>query len=182
MRLSEHWLREWLPQLTQSAEQIGERLTMAGLELDGIEDAAPVFSGVVVGHIHSVEPHPSADRLKVCHVKAEGQTSYQVICGAPNARDGLFVPFAPVGAVLPNDVLIQEADFRGVKSQGMLCSAAELGLAEQSDGLMELSDDLEPGLDFRQVLDLDDKILEVDLTPNRADCLSVLGVARELSA
>lgn len=182
MRLSEHWLKEWLPELTQSAEKIGSRLTMAGLELDGIESAAPAFSGIVVAYIRSVEPHPTADRLKICRVEAGGQAIHQVICGAPNVRQGMYVPFAPIGAVLPNDVLIQEVDFRGVISQGMLCSAAELGLAEQSEGLMVLPDDFEPGLDIRRALDLDDKVLEIDLTPNRADCLSILGVARELSA
>ncbi|OBS10994.1 phenylalanine--tRNA ligase subunit beta [Acidihalobacter prosperus] len=182
MRLSEHWLKEWLPELTLEAEAIGRRLTMAGLELDGVEPAAPAFSGIVVARVSAVAPHPEADRLRICQVDAGDDQAIQVVCGAPNVRVGMFAPFARVGAVLPGGMRIKAAKLRGVASQGMLCSAAELGLAEASDGLMELPDGVLPGQDVRVALDLDDPVLEIDLTPNRADCLSVLGVARELSA
>lgn len=182
MRLSEHWLREWVPELNLDAESLGRRLTMAGLELDGIEPAAPEFSGVVVALVKTVEPHPGADRLRVCQVDAGDGVLTQVVCGAPNVEAGMYVPFAKVGAVLPGNLSIKAAKLRGVESCGMLCSAAELGLAESSDGLLPLPTDSVPGVDVRMSLDLDDPILEVDLTPNRADCLSVLGVAREISA
>ncbi|AOV17185.1 phenylalanine--tRNA ligase subunit beta [Acidihalobacter aeolianus] len=182
MRLSEHWLKEWVPELNLDAESLGRRLTMAGLELDGIEPAAPEFSGVVVALVKTVEPHPGADRLRVCQVDAGDGVLTQVVCGAPNVESGMYVPFAKVGAVLPGNLRIKAAKLRGVESRGMLCSAAELGLAESSDGLLPLPADSLSGIDVRVALDLDDPILEVDLTPNRADCLSVLGVAREISA
>ncbi|AOU97848.1 phenylalanine--tRNA ligase subunit beta [Acidihalobacter yilgarnensis] len=182
MRLSEHWLKEWLPDLAEDAETLGRRLTMAGLELDGIEPAAPPFSGIVVAQVRSVEPHPDADRLRICQVDAGDGQTVQVVCGAPNVLAGMYVPFARVGAVLPGDLRIKAAKLRGVESQGMLCSAAELGLAETSDGLMSLPKDFVLGQDLREALNLNDSVLEIDLTPNRADCLSVLGIARELSA
>lgn len=181
MRLSEHWLKEWLPDLTENAEEFGKRLTMAGLELDGVEPVAPAFSGVVVAYVQAVEPHPGADRLRICHIDAGETQNLQVVCGAPNVEAGMFVPFARVGAVLPGGMRIKQAKLRDVNSQGMLCSAVELGLSDTSDGLMSLPNDLELGLDLRKALDLEDRVLEIDLTPNRADCLSTLGIARELS-
>lgn len=172
------WLREWLP-IEESAEAFGHRLTMAGLELDAIEAAAPVFSGVRVGRVLSVRAHPDADRLRVCTVDAGTGDTLSIVCGASNVIEGMLAPVACIGAVLPGDFRIKRSKLRGVESQGMLCSAAELGLAESSDGLMALPGDAPVGIDFRAWMGLEDQILEVDLTPNRADCLGMLGVARE---
>lgn len=172
------WLREWLP-VTETAEELGHRLTMAGLELDAIEPAAPAFSGVRIGQVQSVAAHPDADRLRVCRVDAGGDAPLDIVCGAANVVGGMRAPVACIGAVLPGDFRIKRSKLRGVESQGMLCSASELGLAESSEGLMALPDDAPVGADFREWLGLDDAILEIDLTPNRADCLGMLGVARE---
>ena len=181
MRISRSWLREWLPELALDAQALGDRLTMAGLELDALETAAPACSNVVVGRVQRVEQHPDADRLRVCQVDDGSGETFQVVCGAPNVEAGMIAPFARVGAELPGDLKIEAARLRGVESQGMLCSAAELGLAESSDGLMPLPEDAPLGQDIRAYLDLDDAVLEVDLTPNRADCLCMRGVAREAS-
>ncbi len=180
MKINESWLRELVdPPL--DARQIGELLTMAGLELDGMEPAAPPFSGVIVARIAEIAPHPDADKLRICQVDTGSGELTQVICGAPNARQGLMVAMATVGAVLPGDFRIKRAKLRGVESLGMLCSAAELGLAESADGILELPESATIGEDFRAWLALDDVVFDIDLTPNRADCLSVLGIARELS-
>lgn len=181
MKFSDQWLREWVnPPL--GPEELGARLTMAGLELDGIEPAAPPFTGVVVGRVLSAEPHPDADKLRVCRVEdGEGEPK-QVVCGAPNVHAGMLAPFARVGAELPGGLKIKRAKLRGVESLGMLCSAKELGLAETSEGLLALPADASVGQDIRAHLGLDDQILEVDLTPNRADCLSIAGIARETAA
>ncbi len=180
MKFNESWLREFVnPPL--SAEAIGERLTMAGLELDAIELAAPPFHGVIVARIDAIAPHPDADKLKICQVNTGRGELQQVVCGGANARENLVVALATVGAELPGGFKIKPAKLRGVASNGMLCSAAELGLAESSEGILELPEDAPLGEDLRVWLDLDDKVLEVDLTPNRADCLSVRGIARELS-
>lgn len=181
MRISRSWLSEWLPELELDARSLGDRLTMAGLELDALESAAPPCSGVVVGRVVSVDQHPQADRLRICQVEDGSDTRYQVVCGAPNVVSGMLAPFARVGAELPGGLKIKKAKLRGVESMGMLCSAAELGLAESSDGLMGLPSDAPVGEDIRTYLELDDEILEIDLTPNRADCLSLQGVARESS-
>jgi len=178
MRISMEWLREWVP-VEESAQEFGHRLTMAGLELDAIEDAAPAFSGVRVGKVLAVAPHPDADRLRVCQVDAGTGETLNIVCGASNVFEGMRAPVACVGAVLPGDFRIKRSKLRGVESRGMLCSAVELGLAESSDGLMDLPADAPVGADFREWLGLDDRILEVDLTPNRADCLGMLGIARE---
>jgi phenylalanyl-tRNA synthetase beta chain len=181
MRISNQWLLEWVDH-GLTPEELGHRLTMAGLELDSIEPAAPDFSGVVVGLVRQVAPHPDADKLRVCQVDDGSGESVQVVCGAPNVAEGMHVPFARVGAVLPGDFRIKPAKLRGVSSHGMLCSVTELGLAESSEGLMPLPADLAPGTDVREALGLDDVVLEVDLTPNRADCLGMAGVAREVAA
>ncbi len=181
MRFSEHWLREWVdPRI--DAKALGERLTMAGLELDVLEPAAPAFSGVVVGQVLDVQPHPNADKLRVCQVDDGTGRAVQVVCGAPNVYAGMKAPFARVGATLPGEFRIRKAKLRGVESAGMLCSAQELGLAEAAEGLMDLPADAPVGEDLRQYLDLDDWVFEIDLTPNRADCLSIAGLAREVSA
>ena len=178
MRISMEWLREWVP-IEESAQELGHRLTMAGLELDAIDAAAPAFSGVRVGQVLEVAPHPNADRLRVCQVDAGTGETLNIVCGAANVFAGMRAPVACVGAVLPGDFRIKRSKLRGVESLGMLCSAVELGLAESSDGLLELPADAPVGADVREWLGLDDRILEVDLTPNRADCLGMLGIARE---
>ncbi|MEM9257187.1 MAG: phenylalanine--tRNA ligase subunit beta [Pseudomonadota bacterium] len=178
MKFSEKWLREWTdPDL--STEELSHQLTMAGLEVEGIEPVAGAFSGVVVAQIVAAEPHPDADKLQVCQVDAGGDT-LQVVCGAPNARAGLKAPLATVGGALPGDVKIKRATLRGVESRGMLCAEQELGLSDAKDGLMELPDDAPVGKDLRDYLQLDDQMIELGLTPNRADCLSIRGIAREV--
>ena len=138
------------------------------------------FSGVVVAEVLSAEPHPDADKLRLCQV-ATGQNTVQIVCGAPNARAGLKAPLATLGAVLPDGFEIKAAELRGVESQGMLCSGAELALNEDADGLMELAADAPVGADLRDYLGLEDRVIELDLTPNRADCLGLAGVAREVA-
>ena len=179
MRFSESWLREWVnPDVDTST--LAEQLTMAGLEVDAIEPAAPEFSGVVVGHVQAVEPHPNAEKLRLCRVDAETGEPLQIICGAANVAEGMKVPVAMVGARLPGGVKIKRAKLRGVESLGMICAAAELGLAESSDGIMPLPMDAPVGEDFRDYIALEDQCIELDLTPDRADCLSLAGVAREV--
>jgi phenylalanyl-tRNA synthetase beta chain len=177
MKFSEQWLREWVSPAVDT-EQLAARLTMAGLEVDAIDPVAGVFSGVVVAEIVATEPHPDAEKLQVCRVN-NGAEEVQIVCGAANARPGIKVPLATLGAVLPGDFKIKKAKLRGVESFGMLCAEQELGLAEKSDGLMELPADAPLGEDIRRYLNLDDTVIELGLTPNRADCLSVRGIARE---
>lgn len=183
MIFSEQWLREWVsPEF--DTQELMDQLTMAGLEVDGSEPVARVFSNVVVARIEATEKHPDADKLSVCKV-SDGENEYQVVCGAPNARAGLVAPFAKVGAQLlaPNETKpfkIKAAKLRGIESNGMLCSAEELGLDEKSDGLLELPSDAPLGIDVREFLKLDDTAIELDLTPNRGDCLGMIGLAREV--
>ncbi len=178
MKFSEQWLREWVnPEI--GTQELMDQITMAGLEVDGFEPVAGQFSGVVVGEVQSVTPHPDADKLRVCQV-SDGTQTVQVVCGAPNVRDGLKVPFAVVGAVLPGDFKIKKAKLRGQPSEGMLCSESELGLSESHDGLMELPADAPVGQDVADYLKLNDVTIDVDLTPNRSDCLSIKGIAREV--
>ncbi|MEX0448428.1 phenylalanine--tRNA ligase subunit beta [Spiribacter sp. 221] len=179
MRISEHWLREWVA-VPEATSELAERLTMAGLEVDAVETAAPAFSDVVVGEITECEQHPDAERLRVCQVNDGTDEPKTVVCGAPNAVAGLKAPFARVGARLPEGMKIKAAKLRGIKSFGMLCAARELGLSEESAGLMALPADAPVGADLRDWLDLDDPVIEVELTPNRSDCLSMAGVAREV--
>ncbi len=181
MKFSEQWLREWVnPQVT--TEELVSKITMAGLEVDEYAAVAPAFSGIVVGEIVACEQHPDADKLRVTKV-SNGSEVFQVVCGAPNARVGIKIPFAMVGAVLPGNFKIKKARLRGVESFGMLCGDDEIGLAsERADGLMELPADAPVGEDIRTFLQLDDAIIDVDLTPNRGDCLSIAGLAREVSA
>lgn len=179
MKISERWLREWVDH-GKSAEELVHLLTMAGLEVDASEPAAAPCEGVVVAEVLSVSAHPDADKLRVCEVD-DGSTTVQVVCGAANVRPGLRVPFARVGAVLGLDFRIKKAKLRGVESNGMLCSAEELGLAESSEGLLELPAAAPLGADIRDYLQLDDTLIEVDLTPNRGDCLGIAGLAREVA-
>ena len=182
MKFSEAWLRQWVnPELERDA--LLQQLTMAGLEVDGVEAAAKQFSGVVVGRIETAERHPDADKLRVCQV-SDGNETFQVVCGAPNARAGLLTAFAKVGAVLPDNFKIKKAKLRGVESFGMLCSADELGLGDDHSGIIELGANLAVGGDVAEVfsaeLPLDDITVDLDLTPNRGDCLSIKGLAREV--
>ena len=180
MKVSESWLREHV-EISATTEELIEQLTMAGLEVDAVEPAAAAFSGVVIGEITAAEAHPDADKLKVCTVSGANNESFSVVCGAPNARPGLKVPFASVGATLPGGFTIKKAKLRGVESFGMLCSASELGLSDDNEGLFELPASAETGANLREYLQLDDNIIEVDLTPNRGDCLSIMGLTREVA-
>ena len=189
MKFSEHWLREWVSPALTSAE-LSHQVTMAGLEVDAMAPVASEFKGVVVGEVLAVAPHPDAERLRVCQVNV-GQANADVngesqplsiVCGAANVRAGLRVPAALVGATLPGGMEIKRARLRGVESLGMLCSVKELGLADVSEGLMVLPADAPIGTDIRDYLNLHDVTFELGLTPNRGDCLSVAGIAREVAA
>lgn len=179
MRFSESWLREWVnPDVDTRA--LADQLTMAGLEVDAVEPAAPEFSGVIVGRVQSVEPHPNAEKLRLCRVDTGAEEPLQIVCGAANVAESMKVPVAEVGARMPGDFKVKRAKLRGVESLGMICSAAELGLAETSGGIMPLPEDAPVGEDFRAYLSLDDQCIELDLTPDRADCQSLKGISREV--
>ncbi len=178
MKFSEQWLREWVNP-SVSTDELCHQLTMAGLEVDAVAPVASEFTGVVVGEVLSVEPHPDADKLRVTQVNTGEDEPVQIVCGAANVRAGLRVPCAIVGAKLPGNFKIKKAKLRGVPSNGMLASASELGLADSSEGLMELPADAPVGENFRDYLQLDDVTIELGLTPNRGDCLSIAGIARE---
>lgn len=181
MKLSENWLREWVnPQAT--AAELAHKLNMAGLEAEAEPMLAVLPKGIVVGKILSTTPHPQADRLRVCEVDAGTGEVLQIVCGAANARPGILIPAALPGAVLPNGTQIGKAALRGVESSGMLCSASELGLVEKSDGLLELDLTAKPGTPIEQHLGLVDNTVVLELTPNRGDCLSIAGLARETAA
>lgn len=181
MQFPESWLRSLVdPEL--STDELAHKLTMAGLEVDDLRPAVPPFSGVVVARIEEIAPHPDADKLRVCKVNDGSGQLLQIVCGAPNAAAGITVPLARIGAKLPGDMKIGKAKMRGVESFGMLCSARELGMSQDHSGLMILPEALTPGTDIRQALDLEDMIFTLKLTPNRADCLSLMGVAREVTA
>ncbi len=181
MQFSEQWLRTFVdPQLDSAG--LGHLLTMAGLEVEEADPAAPAFAGIVVARIVEAAPHPNADKLRLCKVDAGGGELLQIVCGAPNAAAGMKVPCAKVGAVLPGDFAIKAAKLRGIESFGMLCSARELGLSEDHAGLLALPADAPVGTDIREYLGLDDTLFTIKLTPNRADCLSLTGVAREVAA
>jgi phenylalanyl-tRNA synthetase beta chain len=181
MKFSESWLRTLVdPKLT--SEELSHLLTMAGLEVEELDPVAPAFNSVVVAQVLEVVKHPDADRLNVCQVDIGSGKAQQIVCGAPNVAVGLKVPCALPGAELPGDFKIKIAKVRGIESSGMLCSAKELGIAEEASGLLILSADAPVGQSIRQYLDLDDNVFELKLTPNRADCLSLMGVAREVGA
>jgi phenylalanyl-tRNA synthetase beta chain len=181
VKVTYRWLQEFTP-ISASAAELAAQLTMAGLEVESISSVAPPFSGVVVGEVLEAARHPDAEKLSLCQVTTDGQNRLQIVCGARNVRAGLKVAVAMVGARLPNDVTIKRAMLRGQDSNGMLCSARELGLGDEHDGIMELSGSLPLNQDVREALDLDDSILEVNATPNRGDCMSVFGIARDYAA
>ncbi len=180
MQFSESWLRS-LCNPPINTEALCHLLTMAGLEVEEIKPAAAAFTNVVVARILSADKHPDADKLKLCRVDIGQAEPLQIVCGAPNVFIGMKVPCAMIGAILPT-IKIKQAKVRGVESFGMLCSARELGLSEDHGGLMTLGDDAVVGMDIRQLLDLDDNLITLKLTPNRADCLSLTGIAREVAA
>src|SRR5258706_8924131 len=192
MQFSEQWLRTLVdPPL--DTDQLAHALTMAGLEAEDVNAVAPPSSGIVVAEVREVARHPNADRLTVCTVDAGTGALLTVVCGAPNVAAGIKVPCALVGAQLPGaqlpggaageaPLIITRATMRGVDSEGMLCSARELQMSDDHSGLLILDDDAKVGTDIRKVLGLDDHLLTLKLTPNKADCLSVLGVAREVAA
>lgn len=181
MKFSESWLREWVD-TALSSDALTERLTMAGLEVDSIEPAAAPFSKIVVGQVLTREKHPNADKLSCCTVDVGGTAPLAIVCGAKNVAAGQHVPVATVGAVLGGDFKIKKSKLRGEPSEGMICSEKELGLAESSDGIMVLPEDAPIGEDVRVYLNLDDNLIDIDLTPNRGDCLSIAGIAREVAA
>ena len=180
MKVTYSWLREYVP-LAAPAD-LASRLTLAGLEVESVTPVAPPFSAVVVGQVLESGRHPDAEKLSLCQVTTDGSNRLQIVCGAKNVRAGLKVAVAMVGAHLPNNVVIQRAKLRGLESNGMLCSARELGLGDEHDGIMELPDSLPLGQELRTALDLDDVTLEVNATPNRGDCMSVFGIARDYAA
>jgi phenylalanyl-tRNA synthetase beta chain len=180
MKVSERWLREWVDPPVDTAT-IVRQLTMAGLEVDGTVPAAPPFSSVVVGRVESVERHPDADKLTVCAVDIGAADKLSIVCGAPNVRPGMKAPVALVGGELPGGMKIKRAKLRGVESVGMLCSIRELGLGDSHEGLWDLPAEAPVGTDLRAWLGLDDTVIDVDLTPNRGDCFSVIGIAREVA-
>lgn len=179
MKFNESWLREWVNPAV-STEQLCDQITMLGLEVDDVEPVAGAFSGVVVGEVVECAQHPDADKLRVTKVNVGGDRLLDIVCGAPNCRQGLKVACATEGAVLPGDFKIKKTKLRGQPSEGMLCSYSELGIKEDHSGIIELPADAPIGKDFREYLDLNDVAIEISLTPNRADCLSIAGIAREV--
>ncbi|MGF1729937.1 phenylalanine--tRNA ligase subunit beta [Photobacterium kasasachensis] len=179
MKFSESWLREWVnPAVT--TDELTHQITMAGLEVDDVLPVAGTFTGVKVGQVVECGQHPDADKLRVTKVDVGAEELLDIVCGAPNCRQGLKVAVATVGAVLPGDFKIKKAKLRGQPSHGMLCSFTELGIDVESDGIMELAEDAVIGTDFREFLGLNDVTVDVDLTANRADCFSIRGLAREV--
>lgn len=181
MKVSLNWLKEFVD-IPADADTLAEKLSLIGLEVAAVESVHPGFEGVVVAEVESVMPHPDADKLRVCQVNAGGRERLQIVCGAANVGEGMKAALVQVGGKLPDGTQIKQGKLRGVTSSGMLCSAVELGLAEEAEGLMQLPADAKPGQPLEQLLGLDDMIIEIELTPNRGDCLSVLGVAREVAA
>jgi phenylalanyl-tRNA synthetase beta chain len=181
MKFSEQWLREWINPPV-SREKLLEQLTLAGLEVDSVTPVAGSFNNVVVGQVIDVNQHPNADRLRVCQVDVGEADLLEIVCGAANVRKDLKVAVAKIGAILPGNFKIKKNKLRGVESCGMLCSETELGIAESSEGIVELANDAQIGQDLRDYFKLDDVSIDIDLTPNRGDCLSILGIAREVAA
>ncbi|WP_218660296.1 phenylalanine--tRNA ligase subunit beta [Acinetobacter pittii] len=180
MKISENWLRTWVNPAIDS-ETLSDQLTMLGLEVDELARVAKPFTGVVVGEVLTVEQHPDADRLRVTTVNIGSGEPLQIVCGAPNVRAGMKAPVATVGAVLPGDFKIKKGKLRGVESQGMLCGASEIDLEDKIDGLLELPADAPVGVNIREYLKLDDNVIDISITPNRGDCFSIRGIAREIA-
>ncbi|MDH2540908.1 phenylalanine--tRNA ligase subunit beta [Acinetobacter baumannii] len=180
MKISENWLRTWVNPAIDS-DTLSDQLTMLGLEVDELTPVAKPFTGVVVGEVLTVEQHPDADRLRVTTVNIGSGEPLQIVCGAPNVRAGMKAPVATIGAILPGDFKIKKGKLRGVESQGMLCGASEIDLEDKIDGLLELPDDAPVGVNIREYLKLDDNVIDISITPNRGDCFSIRGIAREVA-
>ncbi|MDC4338269.1 phenylalanine--tRNA ligase subunit beta [Acinetobacter baumannii] len=180
MKISENWLRTWVNPAIDS-NTLSDQLTMLGLEVDELAPVAKPFTGVVVGEVLTVEQHPDADRLRVTTVNIGSGEPLQIVCGAPNVRAGMKAPVATIGAILPGDFKIKKGKLRGVESQGMLCGASEIDLEDKIDGLLELPDDAPVGVNIREYLKLDDNVIDISITPNRGDCFSIRGIAREVA-
>ncbi|MDC5551771.1 pheT [Acinetobacter baumannii] len=180
MKISENWLRTWVNPSIDS-DTLSDQLTMLGLEVDELAPVAKPFTGVVVGEVLTVEQHPDADRLRVTTVNIGSGEPLQIVCGAPNVRAGMKAPVATIGAILPGDFKIKKGKLRGVESQGMLCGASEIDLEDKIDGLLELPDDAPVGVNIREYLKLDDNVIDISITPNRGDCFSIRGIAREVA-
>ena len=181
MKFPLSWLKEWVdPKL--EAETLAERLTVAGLEVDSVVSEGGGLDGVSVAEVVEAGQHPNADRLSLCRVDYGSGETVDVVCGAPNVRVGMKTPLARPGTRLPNGLKLRKSKIRGVVSNGMLCSAEELGLGSESDGILELPDDAPVGASLTEVLGLPDSLFDVDITPNRGDCFSVLGIARDAAA
>lgn len=180
MKISENWLRIWVNPAIDS-DTLSDQLTMLGLEVDELAPVAKPFTGVVVGEVLTVEQHPDADRLRVTTVNIGSGEPLQIVCGAPNVRAGMKAPVATIGAVLPGDFKIKKGKLRGVESQGMLCGASEIDLEDKIDGLLELPADAPVGVNIREYLKLDDNVIDISITPNRGDCFSIRGIAREIA-
>lgn len=180
MKISENWLRTWVNPAIDS-DTLSDQLTMLGLEVDELAPVAKPFTGVVVGEVLTVEQHPDADRLRVTTVNIGSGEPLQIVCGAPNVRAGMKAPVATIGAVLLGDFKIKKGKLRGVESQGMLCGASEIDLEDKIDGLLELPDDAPVGVNIREYLKLDDNVIDISITPNRGDCFSIRGIAREVA-
>ncbi|WP_454667382.1 phenylalanine--tRNA ligase subunit beta [Acinetobacter calcoaceticus] len=180
MKISENWLRTWVNPAIDS-DTLSDQLTMLGLEVDELAPVAKPFTGVVIGEVLTVEQHPDADRLRVTTVNIGSGEPLQIVCGAPNVRAGMKAPVATIGAVLPGDFKIKKGKLRGVESQGMLCGASEIDLEDKIDGLLELPADAPVGVNIREYLKLDDNVIDISITPNRGDCFSIRGIAREIS-
>ena len=180
MLVSLKWLKDYVD-VDLTAAELADALTMAGLEVDEIKQIKPAFTGVVAAEILSVKPHPSADKLSLCEV-TDGSQTYPIVCGAKNIKAGDIVPLAKVGATIPGGYTIKSSVLRGEKSDGMLCSEAELEVGDDASGIMQLPRDTVLGKPLEEILDLGDTVLDVSITPNRADCLSMIGIAREVAA
>ncbi|EPY1118693.1 phenylalanine--tRNA ligase subunit beta [Acinetobacter baumannii] len=180
MKISENWLRTWVNPAIDS-DTLSDQLTMLGLEVDELAPVAKPFTGVVVGEVLTVEQHPDADRLRVTTVNIGSGEPLQIVCGTPNVRAGMKAPVATIGAILPGDFKIKKGKLRGVESQGMLCGASEIDLEDKIDGLLELPDDAPVGVNIREYLKLDDNVIDISITPNRGDCFSIRGIAREVA-
>ncbi|KXO81784.1 phenylalanine--tRNA ligase subunit beta [Acinetobacter venetianus] len=180
MKISENWLRTWVNPAIDS-EALSDQLTMLGLEVDELAPVAKPFTGVVIGEVLTVEQHPDADRLRVTTVNIGSGEPLQIVCGAPNVHVGMKAPVATIGAVLPGDFKIKKGKLRGVESQGMLCGASEIDLEDKIDGLLELPADAPVGVNIREYLKLDDNVIDISITPNRGDCFSIRGIAREIA-
>ncbi|MGK5735512.1 phenylalanine--tRNA ligase subunit beta [Acinetobacter junii] len=180
MKISENWLRTWVNPAIDS-ETLSDQLTMLGLEVDELAPVAKPFTGVVIGEVLTVEQHPDADRLRVTTVNIGSGDPLQIVCGAPNVCVGMKAPVATIGAVLPGDFKIKKGKLRGIESQGMLCGASEIDLEDKIDGLLELPADAPVGMNIREYLKLDDNVIDISITPNRGDCFSIRGIAREIA-